>query len=65
MEAIIIETKNKSDLKFWLELARKTGNNAKYLSPDEIEDVGLTMLIKEGMKTENVSRESVMKSLET
>ena len=64
MDAIIIELKDKTDARFWLELARKTGNRAKSLNIEDIEDFGLALLIEKGMKTENVSRESVMKALE-
>ncbi len=64
MDTIIIEVKDKKDAKLWLSLAKRIGNRAKSLSAQEIEDAGLAMLINEGMDTENVSRESVMKALE-
>lgn len=59
-DAIIIEVKDKTEARFWLELAGKTGNRAKAVN---IEDVGLAALIEKGMKTENVSRKSVMRAL--
>ena len=59
-DAIIIEVKDKTEARFWLELVGKTGNRAKAVN---IEDVGLAALIEKGMKTENVSRENVMKAL--
>jgi hypothetical protein len=59
-EAIIIEVKDKTEARFCLELAGKTGNRAKSVN---IEDIGLATLIGKGMKTENVTRESVMKAL--
>jgi hypothetical protein len=59
-DAIIIELKDKTEARFWLELAHKTGNRAKSVN---IEDIGLAALIEKGMKTESVSRESVMKAL--
>ncbi|NCC73644.1 MAG: hypothetical protein EOM06_09630 [Sphingobacteriia bacterium] len=58
--AIIIEVKDKTEARIWLELAGKTGNRVKSVY---IEDAGLAALIEKGMKTENVSRESVMKAL--
>ena len=64
MGTIIIETKDRDDVKFWLNLAKRTGNRAKILSTQDIEDASLAMLIKEGMNTENVGREIVMKALE-
>jgi hypothetical protein len=63
MDAILIEVKDSKDARFWLGLAERIGNRAKSLSKQEIEDAGLALLINEGMKTENVSRESVMKAL--
>ena len=63
MDAVIIEIKDKKDAQFWLNLAKRTGNRAKSISRQEIEDAGLSLLIKEGMETDDVSRESVMEAL--
>jgi hypothetical protein len=64
MEAIVIEVKNEADIKFWLNLAKKTGTKAKSINTQDIEDSGLAHLIEKGMKTRSVSRESVMEILE-
>jgi len=63
MDTIVIKAKSKSDLKFWLELARKTGTEAKAIKTDELEDVIMADLIEKGLKTPSVSRSSVMKAL--
>ena len=63
MEAIVIEVKNDSDIKFWLNLAKKTGTKAKSINTQDIEDSRLADLIEKGMKTKSVSRESVMETL--
>ena len=63
METIIIETRNKSDIKFWLTLAKKTGAKAKSVNTEDIEDAALAKLIEKGMKKKNVSRSIIMKSL--
>jgi hypothetical protein len=63
METIVIEAKNKADLKFWLELAKKTGTKAKAINTDELEDAVLASLIEKGMDTSDVSRAVVMKAL--
>jgi hypothetical protein len=63
MDAVIIEIKDKKDAQFWLNLAKRTGNRAKSISRQELEDAGLALLIKEGMETDDVSRESVMEAL--
>lgn len=63
MEAIVIEVKNDSDIKFWLNLAKKTGTKAKSINTQDIEDSRLADLIEKGMRTKSVSRESVMEIL--
>ncbi len=63
MEAIIIEVQNEADIKFWLNLAKKTGTRAKSIDTENLEDASLADLIEKGMKTLSVSRESVMESL--
>jgi len=63
MEAIIIEVQNEADIKFWLNLAKKTGTRAKSIDTENLEDARLADLIEKGMKTHSVSRESVMESL--
>jgi len=63
METKIIETKNKSDIKFWLNLAKKTGAKAKSVNTEDIEDTALAKLIEKGMNKKNVSRSIIMKAL--
>jgi len=63
MEAIVIEIKNEADIKFWLNLAKKTGTRAKSINTEVIEDSNLAALIEKGMKTKSVTRESIMELL--
>jgi hypothetical protein len=63
MEAVVIEVKNEAEVKFWLNLAKKTGTKAKSIDTENLEDARLADLIKKGMKTKSVSRESVMEIL--
>jgi len=63
MEAIIIELQNQADIKFWLNLAKKTGTRAKSIDTENLEDARLADLIEKGMKTQSVSRESIMEIL--
>ncbi len=60
MEAIIIEVQSDADIKFWLNLAKKTGTRAKSINTEKLEDARLVDLIEKGMKTQSVSRQSVM-----
>ncbi len=63
MEAIVIQTKNKTEAKFWLELAKKTGTKAKAINTEKMEDAALANLIEKGMETNEVSRADVMKAI--
>jgi hypothetical protein len=64
METIVIKTKNKTELKFWLELIRKTGTEAMTIDSDLLEDAVLKSRIERGMKSPEVSRDKILKALE-
>jgi hypothetical protein len=64
METIVIKTKNKAELKFWLELIRKTGTEALTIDSDVLEDTVLKARIEKGMKSPDISRAKIMKALE-
>jgi hypothetical protein len=63
MYAVVIEAKNKKDVKFWLDLAKKIGTHAISVDMVEVEDAYMALLIDKGMKTGDLNRESVMKKL--
>lgn len=63
MKVVFIEAKSDNDVKFWLNLARKTGAKVKSIDTEDIEDSRLADLIEKGMETKSVSRESVMDAL--
>ncbi|MFA5816709.1 MAG: hypothetical protein WC865_13935 [Bacteroidales bacterium] len=63
MEAIVIEVKSEADVKFWLNLAKKTGTRAKSINTEEMDDAWLASLIEKGMKTKSVSRKTIMEFL--
>lgn len=50
-------------MKLLLALAGKLGLSVRNLTGAEAEDLNLSLLVKEGMKTEDVSRAEVMKAL--
>jgi hypothetical protein len=64
MEAVVIEVENEADIKFWLNLEKKTGTRAKSIDTEDLDDSKLADLIEKGMKTKSVSRESIMEILE-
>ena len=63
MDALIIKSENRSDLKLIQELVKKMGLESKSLSGEEIEDLGLTFLMKQADRTKIVSRKTVMEKL--
>jgi hypothetical protein len=63
MDAVVIEIKNKKDVKFWLEFAKKICTRAKSVDFENVEDTYLAMLIEKGRNTEDVSLESIMTAL--
>ena len=63
MKTAIVKIKNKEEENFLKALFKKTKIKARFLSPDEMEDSIFAKLIDEGMKTETVSKASVLKLL--
>jgi hypothetical protein len=63
MNALIIKSDKQSDLKLIKELVKKLGLESKSLSEEEIEDLGLTFLMKQVDRTKTETRESVMEKL--
>lgn len=64
MDALIIKSENRNDLKLIQELVDKLGLVSKSLSEEDIEDLGLTLLMKKVDRTKIVSRESIMEKLD-
>ncbi len=64
MDALIIKSKNLADLNLIKELVSKMGLESKSLSKEQIEDLGLALLMKEADRSKTVSRESVMEKLQ-
>lgn len=63
MTAALFESESKNDLKILMELAKKLGIRARYLSSKELEEHVIAHNISEGMKSSNVSRDEIMKAL--
>ncbi len=62
MDAIVLKPRNKADVKFWLELAKKTGTKVTAVSLKDAEDLALALLIEKGLETEDVDKETVMEA---
>lgn len=63
MKAVVITPKNKAELKFVNDLLNKLGISSSTMSEEEMEDIGLSRLMKAADRTKKVSRDSVMKKL--
>ena len=55
--------KDKQEMQFVSDLLKKMQINAKRLSDEECEDMGLTKLMKQASRSEKVSRDQVLKTL--
>jgi hypothetical protein len=64
METIVVSGKDSANMKLLLTFAGKLGLSVRNLSATDAEELNLAVLIKEGMRTEDVSRAEVMKALE-
>jgi hypothetical protein len=63
MRALVIKPKNDSEYKFVSSLLKKLGINSSSLSLEELEDVGLSKLMREADKSKKATRMEVMKKL--
>jgi hypothetical protein len=65
MKALIIKSNDQAEIKFINELLKKLGISTRVLDAEEIEDYGMSILMKKIDRSKKVSRESVMKKLKS
>ena len=63
MKSIVITPKDAHELKFVSELLKKLGINSRVLNEEEQEDVGMSILMEEVDRSSKVSKEDIMKKL--
>jgi hypothetical protein len=63
MDTLLITPNNKSELKLITDFLEKLNIKTKILSDEEIEDSGLSVLMKQVDRSKKVSRETIMKKL--
>jgi hypothetical protein len=63
MGALLITTSSKTDLKLFIDLAKRVGVSASAISEEELLDLGLLNAMTEGKKTRFVPKENIMKKL--
>jgi hypothetical protein len=63
METIIVNAKNKAELKLISDMLKKMRIGMKVLTAEEREDLGLVKFMKEADRSKTVSRDKVMEKL--
>jgi hypothetical protein len=64
MDTIILKTKNRKETRLIQQLADKMGIENRSLTKEEMEDIGLAMLMREVEGSEYATREEVMSILD-
>jgi hypothetical protein len=63
METLLVSVESKSELKFLSEMLKKMRIKSQKLSITEKEDLFLAHAIEKGMKTKNISKIDILKTL--
>jgi MoaA/NifB/PqqE/SkfB family radical SAM enzyme len=63
MKALVITPKNDSEFKFLADLLKKLGVSSSALSYEDLEDIGMSKLMRGIDKTKKASRTEIMKKL--
>ncbi|MES1219876.1 MAG: hypothetical protein ABUT20_30525 [Bacteroidota bacterium] len=63
MKALVITPKNDTEFKFLADLLKKLGVSSSALSYEDLEDIGMSKLMRGVDKTKKASRTEIMKKL--
>jgi hypothetical protein len=63
MKALVITPKDDSEFKFLADLLKKLGVSSSALSYEDLEDIGMSKLMRGIDKTKKASRAEIMKKL--
>jgi len=63
METVVLHSNSKSDLKLVTDMAKKIGISVKYLSDEELEDIGMLNAIKKGRTGKFVDTDKFLEKL--
>ena len=63
MEAVVIQPRTKSDLRFLMDFAKRIGVSAHTVDAEELTDAHFVSLIEQGLQTPSVSRDEIMNAL--
>lgn len=65
MDSFVVIPKNENEYKFLSELLNKLKIKTRKLSKEDIEDIGMSLLMKSADRTKKVSREKVLNKLQS
>ncbi len=63
MKAMVITPRSQTEFRFLFDLLKKLGIMSATMTEEELEDLGLSKMMKSVDKKKKVSRESIMKKL--
>jgi len=65
MKALLVKSSSQAELKFISDLLKKLGVSTRVMDIEEIEDYGMSFLMKDVDRSKKVSRDTVMKKLKS
>lgn len=65
MKAMVITPKNPREFKFLSDLLKKLDITSAVVTDEEIEDLGLSQMLKNTDKTKRVSKETILRKLKS
>ena len=63
MKALVVTPKNSNEFKFVTDLLKKLGVGSSTVSQEELEDIGMSKLMRQVDKTKKANRIEIMKKL--
>lgn len=63
MKALVVKTKDQTEMKFISELLKKLGVQSTIMEMEEVEDLAMSVLMKKADRSKKVSRQTIMKKL--
>lgn len=63
MKALVVTPKNSNEFKFVTDLLKKLGVGSSIVSQGELEDIGMSKLMRQVDKSKKASRTEIMKKL--
>lgn len=65
MKALLVRSNSRAEMKFIADLLKKLGVSITEMSDEDVEDYGMSVLMKDADRSKKVSREIVMKKLKS